>query len=308
MRPDAFFPSGPRAREAFILRMCMEGQWSVAVRDHCPLTILAVRSGSCRVQRGQKSVVARQGELVVICGSASYEVRSASAQTLPGAAPCNYAIAPGQQCLGPSGRAMVQELRHGVRAWGNSPNGPDQLLVGTFTTTSAVADLVCEGTDLAVIDDDAAWRWAELLATEAESAGPAQQVVLDRLLDILAICALQHLPGTRVLRSAAPGIGVAVGAMWAQPARAWSVEGLARTAAMSRSAFSPAFRQAMGTAPMGYLTKLRLALAHDALLASDAPLSQIARDVGYSSPFALSAAFRRAYSTSPSALRSAALG
>lgn len=258
-------------------------------------------------------MVARQGELVVICGSASYEVRSASAQTLPAAAPGNYAIAPGQQCLGPSGRAMVQELRHGVRAWGNSPNGPDQLLVGTFTTTSAVADLVCEGTDLAVIDDDAAWRWAELLATEAESAGPAQQVVLDRLLDILAICALQHLPGTRVLRSAAPGIGVAVGAMWAQPARAWSVEGLARTAAMSRSAFSPAFRQAMGTAPMGtapmgYLTKLRLALAHDALLASDAPLSQIARDVGYSSPFALSAAFRRAYSTSPSALRSAASG
>ncbi|MGH3651347.1 helix-turn-helix domain-containing protein [Glutamicibacter sp.] len=57
--------------------------------------------------------------------------------------------------------------------------------------------------------------------------------------------------------------------------------------------------ECMGLAPMGYLTKLRLALAHDALLASDAPLSRIARDVGYFSPFALSAAFRRVYSTRP---------
>lgn len=308
VRPDAYYPAGPRACEAFILRMGMEGQWGVEVRDRCPLTIVAVRSGSCVVKRGRKIVEARQGQVVVIYGSSAYEVLSNNSCPRRDGAGSFYVIGPGQQCHEASGLAVKQELRQGVRAWGNAPDGADQLLVGTFTTTSAVADLVCEGTDLAVIDDEAVWQWAELLAAQAQILGAAQQVVLDRLLDILVTCALQCLPGVGVLSSAVPGIGEAVAAMWAEPARAWSVAELARRASMSRSAFSAAFRQAMGAAPMGYLTRLRLALAHDAVRSGNAPLSLIAREVGYSSPFALSAAFRRVYSVRPSALRSAFSG
>jgi AraC-like DNA-binding protein len=55
--------------------------------------------------------------------------------------------------------------------------------------------------------------------------------------------------------------------------------------------------------PESYLTGWRLALAADLLLEPDTTLEAVARRVGYSSDFALSAAFKRVWGESPQEYR-----
>ena len=54
---------------------------------------------------------------------------------------------------------------------------------------------------------------------------------------------------------------------------------------------------------MAWLTDLRLSLAADLLRGTDLTLATVADRVGYGSPFALSAAFRRERGVRPTALR-----
>ena len=50
---------------------------------------------------------------------------------------------------------------------------------------------------------------------------------------------------------------------------------------------------------MTIITDLRLALAADLLRNDDTTIAAVAREVGYASPFALSAAFKRSFGVSP---------
>jgi AraC-like DNA-binding protein len=54
-------------------------------------------------------------------------------------------------------------------------------------------------------------------------------------------------------------------------------------------------------------TNWRMALAADLLRSRDATIAAVARQVGYSKPFALGSAFKRAYGVSPNAHSAAAL-
>jgi AraC-like DNA-binding protein len=54
------------------------------------------------------------------------------------------------------------------------------------------------------------------------------------------------------------------------------------------------------------MTSWRLALAADLLRSSQATVAAVARQVGYSTPFALSSAFKRAYGVSPNTHRASA--
>ena len=67
------------------------------------------------------------------------------------------------------------------------------------------------------------------------------------------------------------------------------------------------FTDRVGEPPMTYLTAWRLALAADRLLEPRATIETVARDVGYSSAFALSAAFKRERGISPREHRARAL-
>ena len=57
---------------------------------------------------------------------------------------------------------------------------------------------------------------------------------------------------------------------------------------------------------MAFLTEWRLALAADLLLEPGATIGSVAERVGYGSPFALSAAFKRVRGVSPQQYRLAA--
>ncbi|GLF98301.1 hypothetical protein SYYSPA8_28410 [Streptomyces yaizuensis] len=59
----------------------------------------------------------------------------------------------------------------------------------------------------------------------------------------------------------------------------------------------------MGEPPMGWLARHRLDLAADLLRETDATVDAVARRVGYSGSFALSAAFTRVRGVSPQEYR-----
>jgi AraC-like DNA-binding protein len=90
-----------------------------------------------------------------------------------------------------------------------------------------------------------------------------------------------------------------------QPAKAWSLEDLARASSMSRSTFAERFRQAAGAPPLSYLITWRMLLAQRALRSPDTRVGALAFELGYSSESSFSNAFKRHHGTSPSAYRAA---
>jgi AraC-like DNA-binding protein len=98
-------------------------------------------------------------------------------------------------------------------------------------------------------------------------------------------------------------VGAALHAVHKEPARAWTLDELARTANTSRSVLAERFQHLVGSSPIQYLTQWRMLLAANLLRRSNAPLTHIAQDVGYQTDTAFSRAFRREYGAPPAAWR-----
>jgi AraC-like DNA-binding protein len=67
--------------------------------------------------------------------------------------------------------------------------------------------------------------------------------------------------------------------------------------------FTARFAELVGTPPLAYLTELRLSTAADRLLEPGATIGAVAHEVGYSTPYALSTAFKRVRGVSPKTYR-----
>lgn len=91
----------------------------------------------------------------------------------------------------------------------------------------------------------------------------------------------------------------AVALMHAQPATAWRLETLARSAAMSRTAFAVRFRAVAGMPPLTYLSRWRMLLAQRALRDGADHVGSLASALGYASESAFSNAFKREVGESP---------
>ena len=102
-----------------------------------------------------------------------------------------------------------------------------------------------------------------------------------------------------------PQVGRALALMHEDPGKPWTVDGLARAVAMSRSALAERFACLVGEPPMQYLMRWRLASAARALRASDDALARVAERSGYESEAAFNRAFKREYGTPPAAWRRA---
>lgn len=100
----------------------------------------------------------------------------------------------------------------------------------------------------------------------------------------------------------ADGIAAAQRMIASDPAARHTVTSLAAVAAMSPSHFAHQFRRRTGTTPMVALRDERLALAVRLLRATDLPVAQVARAVGYRDPFYFSRLVRRTLGAAPSAL------
>ncbi|MBD5788322.1 AraC family transcriptional regulator [Cellulosimicrobium terreum] len=310
---------GPRARGAFLLRSHLSAPWAMRIEDEAPLTIVPVLRGSAWVGptpgggatgsprgaggRPDVGVAVGKGDVVLFRGPDHYVVADS-----PTTAP-QVVIGPSEVCRpvngGPSPMTVL-----GVRSWGNDPDGETVIVTGTYPLEGEVGRRILGVLPQRVVlrRDEVDPTLVELLAREVVQDLPGQEAVLDRLLDLLLISCLR----TWLSRDDAPGwyradadpvVGAALRLIHHDPARPWTVDSLAREVGLSRAAFSRRFTELVGEPPMTYLTGWRLDLAADLLLADGATVASVARTVGYSTPFALSAAFKRVRGESPSALR-----
>lgn len=103
-------------------------------------------------------------------------------------------------------------------------------------------------------------------------------------------------------------IGRAIAALHRSPAKAWTLQSLAREAGISRSVLAERFMQFVGHPPIEYLTNWRMQLAANQLRSSTESVAEIANRVGYESEAAFSRAFKKAVGTPPSEWRRAPQG
>ena len=100
-----------------------------------------------------------------------------------------------------------------------------------------------------------------------------------------------------------PLVARAFAAMAMRPSDDHSLQSLAHTACLSRSAFAARFTAAIGKSPMQVLRELRLRQAMFQLKASGLAVELVARNAGYASRSSFTKAFRRTYGIEPSAVR-----
>lgn len=161
---------------------------------------------------------------------------------------------------------------------------------------------------------EAEWWQASLryLISETDTPGPGNRAVLARLAESLFIEVLRWQ-----LRYAAEGrsgwlagvhdpqIGRVLRLLHALPERPWTVEELAKEAAMSRAALAKRFVELVGQSPIQYLAGWRMHLARSLLRESKLGIGEIAGRVGYESEAAFNRAFRRLVGSPPATWRQA---
>lgn len=300
---------GPRAREAFLLRVVLDPPWSMRIQDRAPLTVVSVVRGRAWViPDGGDPVPVSAGDVVVARGPDPYTVADDPAT------PPQVIIHPNERCTTSYGEDLAVAMDRGVRTWGNTDDGKSVMLVGTYQGTGAISDRLLRALPPLLVLRTHEWDspLVPLLATEIAKDDPGQSAVLDRLLDLLLIAVLrvwfsraETAPGW-IRAQADPVVGRALRMLHNHPAHPWTVAGLAGRLGVSRATLARHFTQLVGEPPMTYLTDWRLALAADLLRQPEATIAAVARQVGYSNAFALSAAFKRVRGMSPNAYRAGA--
>ncbi len=306
----ADFLDGPRARGAFLLRSILDPPWSLRIQDEAPLTVVAMVQGEAWIlPDGGDRRPLNAGDVAVIRGPGHYTVADD-----PGTPP-DVVIHPGQRCTTLDGASLSEAMDLGVRTWGNSATGSVIMLTGTYQTDGEISRRLLGALPALILLRAGTWSCpvVPLLAEEIVRDEPGQQVVLDRLLDLLLVAALRasfSRPGADVpawyRAHGDPVVGRTLRAMHNDPAREWTVASLAAVGGVSRAALARRFHELVGEPPLTFLTGWRMALAADLLLESDATVASIAERAGYGSPFTFSTAFKRAYGVSPRAYRNRA--
>lgn len=304
-----------RSAGALLGKNVMSPPWSIRFAEEASMTLVSMLRGESWILTGDAEPVhLSPHDVAIVTGAEAFEVASDTAQRT---SPLYVQTAAGV-CTDEQGSVLdEQSIRLGVRTCGTDLTGSHALLTGTYSATGRVAERLLGALPRVIVVPRDASRSVPLTLLEGEIVrdAPGQQVVLDRLLDLVLAGTLRDwfaLPDVRSPAwydaSADAVVGPALAAIHENPARRWTVDALAGTAGVSRATFARRFHDLMGEGPISYLTSWRLCLAADMISGSDLTLESVARRVGYSSAYALSAAFMREYDIRPSAHRALATG
>ncbi|HEX7134159.1 MAG TPA: AraC family transcriptional regulator [Iamia sp.] len=301
---------GPRARRAFLLQVVMAPPFSIRVEDEAPLSLIAATDGGLVLidQATGMEVRLDAGDVALARGPDHYRIADAAATAV------QIVVRPGQMCMPPDGVEVKVADVLGTRTWGSAADGV-AMIVGTYERAGEVSRRLLDALPaLAVVRSGPATQpLVDLLAGEIVRDEPGQEAVLDRLLDLLLVTTVRTWFAGPEADAPAwyranddPVVGHALRLLHQEPAAAWTVASLAREVGVSRATLARRFADEVGETPMAYLTEWRLALAADLLREPDATVAGVARQVGYGTGFALSAAFSRVRGISPSEHRALA--
>ncbi|MFD7415180.1 AraC family transcriptional regulator [Kitasatospora purpeofusca] len=298
---------GPKARGAFVLRSVLSTPWALRIEDRAPLSLITMLDGAAWIlPDGAEPVLVRPGDLALLRGPESYTVADH-----PRSEP-DILIGPGQICSR-DGASVATSMAMGVRTWGETrpdDERPSVMLSGTYLAEHEIGRRLLGHLPTLLVRpagvDTTEDTLVRLLATEVTRAEPGQEVVLDRLLDLLVVGVLRSWLAAP--DGAAPGwlraqadevVGPALRLLHDDPARPWTVAALATEVGVSRAGLARRFTALVGEPPMAYLANWRLAVAADLLRDPGLTVAAVARRVGYGDAFALSTAFKRVRGLTP---------
>jgi AraC-like DNA-binding protein/uncharacterized cupin superfamily protein len=267
------------------------GRWGVRYSDFGQPSFCAVLEGRCRLAvDGHPALTLEAGDFLLLPATPGF--------TLSGSEPVKPERIDPKATPAPTG-----EVRHGTRT-----GPPDVRLLGGYFTFEAPDAAILVSLLPAMVHVRGAERLSvlvRLVGDEASERRPGRELVLTRLVEVLLIEALRSTSGEDappgLLRGLADAqLARAIRQMHGQVARSWTVTELARTAALSRSAFFERFNRTVGLPPMEYLLAWRMAVAKDLLRRHDFGIAEVAERVGYGSASTFSTAFSRHVGQPPS--------
>jgi AraC-like DNA-binding protein len=278
-------------RAVFSRHISGAGRWGVRYSAFGQPSFCAVLEGSCRLTvDGHRPLTLEAGDFVLLPATPGF--------TMSGFEPVEF------ERFDPKVTSTVPgEVRHGTR--GGRPDV--RLLGGWFAFDSPDSTLL-----VSLLPSLVHVRGIErlsvlvrLVGEEASERKSGRELVLARLVEVLLIEALRSTSGEDappgLLRGLADArLAPAIRHMHGQLARSWTVAQLARTAALSRSAFFERFTRTVGLPPMEYLLAWRMAVAKDLLRRHDVGIGEVAERIGYGSASTFSTAFNRHVGQPPS--------
>ncbi|WP_407572671.1 AraC family transcriptional regulator [Deinococcus altitudinis] len=296
-------PSSPLARLA-----TDHGDWCVQFPAHGYIKCYAVLSGECWIAvEGGEPVALTVGDCVLLPGGRGF--RLGSDLTLPATEVETYwrrkearnaldTVSPGA------------DVSSGVVPPGAGSN--EVTFIGSAFTLPGPQAALLLGTlppliHLKSATGQEALRWSlERMEQELREERPGARLMAEHLAQLFLIQALRVYldragPGQVgwLFALSDPALSGIIGALHADPAHLWTVQGLAKRAGVSRSTFAARFKAAVGMAPMEYLTKWRMLLATERLNGGEETVASIALSLGYESEAAFSTAFKRVMGVSP---------
>ncbi|MGH8227504.1 MAG: AraC family transcriptional regulator [Steroidobacteraceae bacterium] len=265
------------------------GPWRITPPDtRQPFYGVILEGGCCLTVDGRETIDVEAGDFVLVPAARHFEVAS---REPPAEDDESSPVALGNG-----------EFRVGAQS------GPIDLrmLIGYCSFASSDADFLVPLLPrlVHVRGERRLAQLVKLVGEESRAQRPAREVVLSRLLEVLLIEALRSTAEAATAQGLARGladlrIAHAIRAIHERPSHAWTMAGLAKEAALSRSAFFERFKRKVGVAPMAYLLAWRMTLARQMLRQNGGRIAEIAERVGYRSVSSFSVAFTRCAGQSP---------
>ncbi len=199
---------------------------------------------------------------------------------------------------------------------GDDPDFETQLICGHFCLAKGSRHLLFERLPPSIVISDygtEAGGWLEatlrVIGAEAGSAKLGADLIALKMSEaIFAQAVRRYVESTAHENGALSGFADAhltraLTAFHRNPVAQWSVESLAKEAALSRTSFATRFTDKLGVTPMQYVTSWRMQIARTALIEREVSVAEAADLCGYASEAAFSRTFKKEIGQSPAAYK-----
>lgn len=278
-------------RAAFANVISGKGNWAVRYSEYGRPSFCIVLDGACLLTvDGHDAITISAGDFILLPATPAFTISS-------------FVPAPPVHLDPDKVADEHRELRYGEQ------EGPPDLraLGGAF-----LFDCVDPGLLVSLLpglvhvkDSVRLSQLVQMVREESTGQKPGSELMLSRLVELLLVEAMRSTASGSAPPGLLRGLGDerlarALRQMHARIGHTWTVDQLAKIAALSRSAFFGRFTLLVGAAPMAYLLAWRMQIAKELLRDKDLAVSAIAEQVGYGSTSAFSAAFSRHVGLAPS--------